>query len=139
MAVQTPVLNRRGRAGRRVPDRSSATRAGRIDLHHSTPEGSPMTNGRFEATALITAVPGRDADLRNRLGELVAKTVTEPGCIRFEIFEVVGSPGRFVLWEVFRDADALQQHMAADYTQAYFASGLTAETEVIHQRLLATT
>jgi quinol monooxygenase YgiN len=97
-----------------------------------------MTDGRFEATALISAVPGREADLRDRLIDLVARTVAEPGCIRFEVFEVPDSPGRFVLWEVFRDTQALQEHLATDYTQAYFASGLTAGTEVIRQRLLTT-
>jgi 2-iminobutanoate/2-iminopropanoate deaminase len=100
-------------------------------------EESPMTDERFEATALITAVAGREAELRRRLVELASRTVAEPGCIRFEIFEVPDSPGRFVLWEIFRDAEALREHMAADYTQAHFAGGLTADTEVIHQRSLA--
>jgi quinol monooxygenase YgiN len=96
----------------------------------------PMSQDRVEMTALITAAPGKEAQIRERLREVVAETVKEPGCVEFRIFEQLDAPGRFVLWEVFASPEALKVHVQKDYTQAYFASGLVASTQVIKQKLL---
>ena len=84
----------------------------------------------IEATAFIAPAPGRVDELRERLRAVVAKTVEEPGCLEFRVFERTDRPGHFVLWERFADAAALESHMAAEWTREYFASGAAAHTEV---------
>jgi quinol monooxygenase YgiN len=90
----------------------------------------------IEATAFITPAPGRVDELRQRLRTVVARTVTEPGCLEFQVFELTEQPGRFVLWEKFADQAALDAHMAAEWTRDYFASGAAARTEVHRMRAL---
>ena len=75
--------------------------------------------------------------MRTLLRELVAHAVQEPGCITFQVFERSETPGEFVLWEIFESAAAFRVHMDADYTKAYFASGVTERTQVIKQQLLS--
>ena len=57
----------------------------------------------IEATAFISATPGRVEELRERLRAVVARTVEEPGCLEFRVFELTDRPGHFVLWETFAD------------------------------------
>jgi quinol monooxygenase YgiN len=84
----------------------------------------------IEATAFISPAPGRIDELRERLRAVVARTVEEPGCLEFRVFELSERPGHFVLWERFADSAALEVHMAAEWTREYFASGAAAHTEV---------
>jgi quinol monooxygenase YgiN len=62
----------------------------------------------IEATAFISPAPGRIDELRERLRAVVARTVEEPGCLEFRVFELSERPGHFVLWERFADAAALE-------------------------------
>lgn len=96
-----------------------------------------MNDSTLEMTALITAVPGKETELKLRLQEVVAQTVEEPGCLEFRVFEQTDTPGKFVLWEVFENQAALNLHIAKKYTRAYFASGLVQQTSVIKQRSLS--
>ena len=90
----------------------------------------------IEATAFIAAAPGRVDELRERLRAVVARTVQEPGCLEFRVFELTDRPGHFVLWETFADQAALDVHMAAEWTREYFASGAAARTEVHRMKAL---
>lgn len=90
----------------------------------------------IEATAFITPAPGRADELRRRLGTVVAKTLEEPGCLEFQVFELTEHPGHFVLWEKFADQAALEVHMATEWTREYFASGVAGHTQVHRMRSL---
>src|SRR5687768_13627815 len=94
------------------------------------------TNQRLEMTAIITARPGTGGELRQRLSQLVAETVKEPGCLEFRVFETIEQPDQFVLWEIFASQEALRAHLDTSYTKAYFASGLVERTQVIRHRSL---
>ena len=96
-----------------------------------------MSDERVEMTAIITAKPEQREQLKEALRRVVAETVKEPGCIEFRIFESLEQPDKFVLWEVFANRQALRDHIAKDYTQHYFASGLMASTEVLKLRSFA--
>lgn len=91
---------------------------------------------RIEQTAIITAKPGNEDELAFRIGELAALTRQEPGCVEFQVFRDLRRPDRFVLWEIFDNAEALREHLAMEYTKAYFARALAAGSEIIEQRLL---
>lgn len=90
----------------------------------------------IEATAFITPAPGREAELRTRLRAVVARTLEEPGCLEFQVFELVDQPDHYVLWEKFADQAALEVHMAAPWTREYFASGVAGHTQVHRMRAL---
>lgn len=90
-----------------------------------------MTDERLEMTALISAKPGKEAELKVALREVVAETVKEPGCLMFQVLEDLENPGKFVLWEIFKNREALREHMNKDYTKAYFATGFMERTHVM--------
>jgi quinol monooxygenase YgiN len=56
------------------------------------------------------AKPGREADLRDTLEALVAPTVAEAGCLRYELYLHPTDPSRMVLLEEWVDAAALAEH-----------------------------
>ncbi|MEU0875892.1 putative quinol monooxygenase [Nocardia brasiliensis] len=58
----------------------------------------------------FTAKPGREADLRAVLENLVGPTVAEPGCLRYELYLHPTDPAKAVLLEEWVDADALAAH-----------------------------
>jgi quinol monooxygenase YgiN len=95
-----------------------------------------MTEERVEMTAFISAKPGKEAELKAALREVVAETVKEPGCIQFQVLEDLENPGRFVLWEIFQSREALRIHMEKDYTRAYFAKGFMERTQVMKLKTL---
>ncbi len=89
---------------------------------------------KLEMTAHITAKPGKGRELKAALKEVVELTKKEPGCLEFRIFEDLENPEKFVLWEVFRDRQALVEHIETDYTRKYFANGLIQSTQVTKMR-----
>jgi len=38
--------------------------------------------------------------------------INEPGCRRFDVHRVLGSPNRILLYETYDDRDAFEQHLA---------------------------
>ncbi|ADZ93276.1 putative quinol monooxygenase [Marinomonas mediterranea] len=83
---------------------------------------------KIEITAFIQSVPGKAAELKQAIIELIKVTVEEPGCEVFKIFQCADDPERFVLWEVFSDAEAMKWHMEQEYTKEYFNLGLAQST-----------
>lgn len=69
-----------------------------------------------------------DADLltaQRELQRLMEKTVSEPGCIVFEIRQNLEHPKQFTLWECWTGEDALKAHFKTPHTLAYLELGLT--------------
>jgi autoinducer 2-degrading protein len=48
-----------------------------------------------------------------------AASITEPGCLRFEVYRETGDPARFLLLEAFRDQAAREAHWATPHFLAY--------------------
>jgi autoinducer 2-degrading protein len=42
-------------------------------------------------------------------------SIREPGCLRFDVIQMVGEPARFVIYEAFRDEDAAKAHKATPH------------------------
>ncbi len=74
----------------------------------------------------IEAKPGLAVEARNALLELQQATVAEPGCAEFGFFQGLADGHAFLLVEDFVDQAALDLHMAAPYTQAFFNRELVA-------------
>lgn len=64
--------------------------------------------GREEFRAAITA-------------NALASVRDEPGCRRFDVCSVEGDPDRFVLYELYDDAEAFAAHKAAPHFAAWRA------------------
>ena len=56
-------------------------------------------------------VPAADLiAIRQHLPEHIATTRAEPGCLIFQVEEDTAQPGRFLVYEEFRDSDAFVAH-----------------------------
>ena len=69
--------------------------------------------------------------MRAALFGLEAATRLEPGCRAFTFYQALSSPERFLLIEDFTSQAALEAHLKAPYTQAFFALGLAADIRPI--------
>ncbi|WNO08498.1 putative quinol monooxygenase [Teredinibacter sp. KSP-S5-2] len=88
----------------------------------------------LEMTALITAEKGKGSELKEAIQLLIEKTLEEPGCIEFQVFQELDNDDFFVLWEKFESREALSFHMEQEYTKEYFSLGLVASTKVIKHK-----
>jgi len=71
--------------------------------------------------AVLVAKSGREDDLEALLRGMAASSRAEPGNLRYDLWRDADQPGRFVLDELYKDADALAFHRASAYFQAYVA------------------
>lgn len=88
---------------------------------------------KIESTVILKCKPDKIEEFKIVVKQLIAKTVKEPGCELFRIFQNKEKADEFVLWEIFKDEKAMEIHMNAEYTQACFALGLFEPVIVIHQ------
>jgi len=58
--------------------------------------------------------PASLPELRDLLKEQVARSLQEPGCMRFELLESETNPGTFILIERWESQQALDTHREAD-------------------------
>ncbi|MCZ2860077.1 putative quinol monooxygenase [Blastococcus sp. VKM Ac-2987] len=94
-----------------------------------------MQNGdSFEGTAMFSLVvqmevqPGRrEQFLAGMSANAEASVRDEPGCLRFDVCSVEGDENRFVLYELYTDADAFAAHKASPH----FAEWRTIAAQVL--------
>lgn len=65
------------------------------------------------------ARPGEEERISEILRTMVGKTNREPGCIQYEANRSVDDPRRFLLYEVYRDEAALDDHQQSEYFQRH--------------------
>jgi quinol monooxygenase YgiN len=65
--------------------------------------------------AEFTALQGQDRLVADLLAELAASVRQEPGNIAFDCYQRADDPCRFVVYEIYRDRQAFDAHIAADY------------------------
>lgn len=91
---------------------------------------------KTEMTAHIRSVDGKCEQLKAEIQVLVAQTVKEEGCLEFKVFQDTEDPNHFILWEIFENQQALQEHLQQEYTKQYFNCGFVQETKVTrHQEI----
>ncbi|WP_426480056.1 putative quinol monooxygenase [Chryseobacterium sp. R2ACT005] len=49
------------------------------------------------------------------LKQVAERTVQEPGCLQYMVCQSIEDPGRIVLYEIYKDAAALEQHRQSNY------------------------
>ena len=66
--------------------------------------------------AVNLVVDAADADgFAERLKQHAQNSLTQEGCLGFSVSRDHDTPGSFHLWEVYKDADAFEEHKNADF------------------------
>ncbi|MEJ1090380.1 putative quinol monooxygenase [Microbacterium istanbulense] len=63
--------------------------------------------------ATFTAIPGQGDRVAALLAEFAEGVRAEPGNVVFDATRLVDDPDRFFVYEVYRDEEAFQAHLAA--------------------------
>jgi quinol monooxygenase YgiN len=72
-------------------------------------------------TAILTAHPGKAAELRELLVGMAPHCRAEPGNLRWDVWRDPSHGGRFVIDELYRDAAGVQAHRDTPHYKAYLA------------------
>ncbi len=78
--------------------------------------------GRVHVVLSFRARPERLADLRKLLGDLVAPTQAEPGCIMYDLFENDADPLNLVYIEEWESRAALDVHRQTAHVKEALAA-----------------
>lgn len=78
-----------------------------------------MSPNLLTVVAEMVAKPGREDQLKRRLLALVAPTRKEDGCVQYDLHAVAGEAGRFIFYENWTSAEALDRHLASAHLQAF--------------------
>jgi len=73
--------------------------------------------------AVTTAVAGQQDVLRTAQQQLVAETLKEPGCLRYELSQSLDDPRILVFTESWASEKDWRAHMQGDALQRFRASG----------------
>jgi quinol monooxygenase YgiN len=80
-----------------------------------------MNAKSLTVVATIKAKPGEETQLRQELLSLIATTRQEPGCINYDLHQVVDNPALFLFHENWTSKKHLDDHLARPHLQAFLA------------------
>jgi quinol monooxygenase YgiN len=83
--------------------------------------GKAMMNDNVKIVAILAARPGQGDGLRALLDAMLAPSRAETGNLRYDLWRDPADPVRFVLDELYVDADAVAAHRATPHFQDYLA------------------
>jgi quinol monooxygenase YgiN len=91
-----------------------------------------------KTVAVLTAHPGKEAELRNLLDGMIGPSRAEEGNLRYDLWADNADQGVFVLDELYADAAAVAAHRASPHFQYYVANiGALAERKAYSLEALA--
>ncbi len=76
----------------------------------------------LKIVAILTARPGKADALRDLLDSMLVPSRAEPGNLRYDLWVDQTEPGRFVLDELYKNAEAVAAHRASPHFQTYLAT-----------------
>ncbi len=86
----------------------------------------------FSLVVQMTVRPGRREEfLAGMAANAEASVRDEPGCLRFDVCSVDGDENRFLLYELYTDADAFAAHKAVPH----FAEWRTVAEQVVESQV----
>jgi len=80
-----------------------------------------MMQSPSKITAILTAHPGKSAELRALLVGMAPHCRAEPGNLRWDVWRDSSNEDRYVLDELYRDSAAIEAHRNSPHYQAYLA------------------
>ena len=84
--------------------------------------------------ATWTAKPGAEDRVQGVLTQLAADSRREPGCLAYVVHQAADNKAQFLLYEVYRDADAVAAHGESRHFKRYVL-GEAAELLMSHNRV----
>jgi quinol monooxygenase YgiN len=73
--------------------------------------------------AMTTAAPGKEGALRAAQERLVAETLSEPGCLRYELHQSIENPRQLTFVESWASEREWRAHMNGAAMQRFQANG----------------
>jgi quinol monooxygenase YgiN/quercetin dioxygenase-like cupin family protein len=73
------------------------------------------------AITFIEGLEGKEEELKSELLALTAPTRAEPGNVAYDLYQSTVKPNQFARFEIWRSAQALEDHKATTHIQASFA------------------
>jgi quinol monooxygenase YgiN len=95
------------KAKRAAPRRSGKKRASRASRHSGN---AKLPKDAVTLIVLLRAREGQETLLEAELRALVSPTRKEDGCLRYDLYRSVDTPGALLLHEVWATRDAHTQH-----------------------------
>ncbi|MBI4875052.1 MAG: antibiotic biosynthesis monooxygenase [Acidobacteria bacterium] len=88
-----------------------------------------MHRNLLTVVAEMVAQPGKEDELRQALLGLVEPTRQEEGFVQYDLHQATGEPGRFLFYENWTSAAALEHHLQSPHLVAFLdvSGGLLAE------------
>jgi quinol monooxygenase YgiN len=80
-----------------------------------------MTQSPAKITAILTAHPGKAADLRALLLGMAPLCRAEPGNLHWDVWRDQAHGDRYILDELYRDTAAVESHRKTPHYQDYLA------------------
>jgi quinol monooxygenase YgiN len=80
-----------------------------------------MVESQVKITASLTAHSGKADELRSLLLGMAPHCRAEPGNLRWDVWRDTAHPERYVLDELYRDAEAAAAHRQTPHYQDYLA------------------
>jgi quinol monooxygenase YgiN len=80
-----------------------------------------MTQSPTKITAVLTAHPGKAAELQALLVGMAPHCRAEPGNLRWDVWHDASNVDRYVLDELYRDSVAVEAHRGSPHYQAYLS------------------
>lgn len=77
-------------------------------------------NDYLTAVTFVQGQPGKDDEVKRELLALTAPTRAEAGALRYDLYQSEDRPGQFMRLEVWRNAQALEDHKATPHLKASF-------------------
>lgn len=76
----------------------------------------------IKIVAILTARSGKAEALRDLLDSMLGPSRAEPGNLRYDLWTDEAEPERFVLDELYENAEAVAAHRASGHFQTYLAA-----------------
>ena len=74
---------------------------------------------QMKTTAFLKAKPGKAAELETLLRNLASRSRSEPGNLRWDLWQDLDDATTFVVDELYRDIASVQAHRATPHFQDY--------------------
>jgi quinol monooxygenase YgiN len=80
-----------------------------------------MNNNNLIVIARMCAKESQEEQTKNELTKLIAPTLKEEGCIKYELHTSFTDPKEFMFYEIWTSKDALDKHGQSEHIQAFRA------------------
>ena len=84
----------------------------------SSLNGPTPTGDNYIQVLTLHAAAGRGDELRRGVAAVLAPTWAEPGCILYYLHEDFADPQTLLIYEIWRDEEALETHTESEHVRA---------------------